>query len=205
MSTEAELRDWRYGSTQAERLCASLLHSEGFDAVDPQNPLGGPDGRKDVLCEKGGKRYVAACYFPTTHQDFKEIKEKLLHDNEGVSSNHADGLIFFTNQKISPTERATLTDSVAPNHLEIYHLERIRAILDSPKGYGIRMEFLRIPMTSEEQLRLHSVINFRIDERLKEQNRSLLEIKHALKYIRMRTDDIAANLTAQPSSLDSTE
>ncbi len=30
MQTETILRDWRYGQTQAERLCAELLHIESY-------------------------------------------------------------------------------------------------------------------------------------------------------------------------------
>jgi hypothetical protein len=47
-ATEASVRDWRYGNTQAERLCAAMLYLESFQDVDPQHPLGGPDGLKDV-------------------------------------------------------------------------------------------------------------------------------------------------------------
>ena len=48
-STEGVLHDWRYGQTQAEQLCAALMHLEGFESVDPQHPLGGPDEAKDIL------------------------------------------------------------------------------------------------------------------------------------------------------------
>ncbi|MDT7848022.1 hypothetical protein Q9292_00265 [Methylophilus sp. VKM B-3414] len=76
MTTESALRDWRYGQTQAERLVAALLHLEGFEAVDPQHPLGGPDGLKDVLCRKDGLSWVAAAYFPTTPATLTAIKSK---------------------------------------------------------------------------------------------------------------------------------
>lgn len=59
-NTEGTLRDWRNGSTQAERLCAALLHLESFEDVDPQHPLGGPDGLKDVRCNRNGKVWIAA-------------------------------------------------------------------------------------------------------------------------------------------------
>ena len=42
------------GPTQAERLVASVLHGEGYEAIDPQSPLGGPDGLKDVLFDFNG-------------------------------------------------------------------------------------------------------------------------------------------------------
>jgi len=49
IATETVLQDWRYGQVQAERLCAELLYLGGYQLVDPQCPLGGPDGLKDVL------------------------------------------------------------------------------------------------------------------------------------------------------------
>lgn len=202
MSTEFVLRDWRFGQTQSERLCASLLHSEGYDSVDPQNPLGGPDGGKDMLCEKGGQRYVAACYFPPTNQEFKSIKQKILHDSQGVDRNNAEGLVFFVNQTITPGQRLELSQAIEPNSLELYHIERMLSILNSPKGYGIRLEFLRIPMSNEEQLGLLSVINFRVDERLKEQSRELGMIRRSLQQVLVRTSDIAGKLTKLPSNFD---
>lgn len=151
--TETALKAWRFGNTQAERLCATLLHSEGFKRVDPQCPLGGPDGLKDVLFELNGWRYVAACYFPTTNKDFKAVREKFEGDFKGVAINSARGIAFFTNQHLTPAERTSLEDiaKVASASARIYHIEAIRTILDSPRGYGMRLEYLRIPMKPEEQ------------------------------------------------------
>ena len=151
--TESALKAWRFGATQSERLCATLLHSEGFSRIDPQCPLGGPDGIKDVLYELNGWRYVAACYFPTMEKQFKHVKEKFEDDFKGVSANSAKGIAFFTNQHITPGERETLEQlaEAAAASARIYHVEAIRAILDSPRGYGMRLEFLRIPMKPEEQ------------------------------------------------------
>ena len=51
---EYKLKHWIDGSTKAERLAAEILLLSGFLSVDPQCPLGGPDGLKDTLCEKNG-------------------------------------------------------------------------------------------------------------------------------------------------------
>lgn len=145
---------------------------------------------------------MAACYFPTTRKEYPDVKEKLLHDKEGVEANGAQGLAFFVNQPVTPSQRAELAEMVEPYRLELYHLERMRSILDSPKGYGIRLEYLRIPMSGEEQLSLLSVINFRVDERLKEQTREIAAMRHALQQVRMRTEAAVARLTDEPSSFD---
>ena len=52
-TTETQLREWRTGQAGAERLGAAILHLDGFEDIDPQVPLGGPDDRKDILCCKG--------------------------------------------------------------------------------------------------------------------------------------------------------
>ena len=79
-SPEGTLRDWRYRNTQAERLCAALLHLESFEDVDPQHPLGGPDGLKDVRCNRNAKVWIAAAYFPPTPASFKNIQTKFEQD-----------------------------------------------------------------------------------------------------------------------------
>lgn len=158
MNTELALFMWREGQTKAERLCANLLDLDGFNSIDPQCPLGGPDGLKDIVCEKNGWKYIGAAYFPTTSQDFKSIREKFEHDLEGVAKNNADGIVFLTNQKLTPGERQELIDlAISRNHKPLlYHVERIRVLLDSPLGFALRLEYLGIQMTKEEQLSFFS-------------------------------------------------
>src|SRR5262245_34123643 len=110
VTTEASIRDWRYGQTQAERLCAAILHIEGFDGVDPQAPLGGPDGRKDLLCSREGKRWVAAAYFPPTPPNFSEVRQKFTDDFAGVAKNAAAGFVFIVNQLLTLGERKQLKE-----------------------------------------------------------------------------------------------
>lgn len=187
--TEIKLKLWRGDQIGAERLAATILHLDGFASVDPQCPLGGPDGLKDVLCEKNGWKYVAAAFFPTTDQKFKAIHNKFLHDLDGVSKNSANGLVFITNQGLTPTERETLsTLAGARGHKSlIYHLERIRSLLDSPSGYGARLEFLDIDMTREEQLSFFSQWNRSFGDQLQEHG--LMIIREISKKI----DSIAAS------------
>lgn len=158
MDTELKLLNWRDGQTKAERLCANILSLEGFSSVDPQCPLGGPDGAKDILCEKNGWTYIGAVYFPTEQKQFKDIKDKFQADLAGVSINDADGIAFLTNQKVSPSERDDLVACAeTKNHKAlIYHRERLRGILDSPIGFGHRLEYLGIEMSKEDQLSFFS-------------------------------------------------
>ncbi|WP_027343596.1 hypothetical protein [Hamadaea tsunoensis] len=59
--------------------------------------------------------------------------------------------MFVVNQQLTTGQRRTLLgENRDIDHL--YHLERIRSLLDSPLGYGLRLEYLRRPMTAEEQV-----------------------------------------------------
>ncbi len=145
------LRDWSKGQAPAERLTGNILHSEGYQSIDPSHPLGGPDGIKDLICNKDNISWVAACYFPRGQKSFSTIKEKFLNDLEGIEKNGVTGLTFITNQELTLSERSQLKD-LTTDHVEIYHLERLASLLNNPVNYGTRLEFLDIEMTSEEQL-----------------------------------------------------
>lgn len=195
--TELKLKVWRGDQIIAERLAAAVLHLEGFSSVDPQCPLGGPDGLKDVLCEKNGWKYVAAAYFPNSDQKFKTIQDKFLHDLSGVSINSAHGIVFLTNQAVTPTERITLTDlATNKGHKSIiYHLERIRALLDSPSGYGPRLEFLDIDMSREEQLSFFSQWNRRFVDQLQEHGLMIIrEISKKIDSLANSTEKFDRNV-----------
>lgn len=176
MTTELHLINWRSGNVQAERLGAKILIMEGYESVDPQCPLGGPDGLKDIVCEKNGWKYVAACYFGIDQKKFKDIKEKFTHDLEGVNKNGANGIVFITNQHITPSQRKeleTLAESTS-NTTIIYHKERVVALLNSPLGYGIRLELFGIEMNKEEQTSFFSQQNNYLKKLLDNQTEYLL-------------------------------
>lgn len=193
------MRDWRFGQTQAERLCAHLLHIERFEDVDPQSPLGGPDGKKDVVCSRNGKRWVAAVHFPPTQSTAAAIEKKFKDDLQGVTANRADAFVFFVNQHMTPGERTSLIDIAEPVETEVYHLERIASLLDSPKGYGIRLQYLQIPMTTEEQLAFWSAFDYDITRKLLDNESRLVSIDRKLDQVLHRTRRIEDALE-QPSS-----
>jgi hypothetical protein len=142
------LREWTSGQGPSERLAAQVLLAEGYRSLDPSHPLGGKDAGKDALVHKGGAPWIMAVYFPRGQQSFAAIRKKFLDDSEGVAANDADGMVFVTNQELSLSERKTLSDAVDTS-VEIYHLERVTAILDQPSMYGVRAQFLDIADPSE--------------------------------------------------------
>lgn len=153
ISTEFLLTNWRAGSAQAERLCSAILRLDGFEDIEPQAPLGGPDGRKDILCSKGGLKYIGAVYFPVSQKTFPSIKKKFLNDLKGPAQNRGVGIVFLTNQTLTVRQRSILVECALDEDTEchVYNVERLKSILDAPTGYGVRLEFLKIPMNPDEQ------------------------------------------------------
>ena len=145
------LREWTKGQKASERLSSSLLLTERFD-VDPSHPLGGADGGKDALCRKDGLTLVAAAYFPRGQQSFNGILEKFNNDLQGVDRNKADGIVFVTNQERLLAERKQLIDRASPKLAELYHLERLTLLLNSPSNYGLRFEYLGMSISESEFL-----------------------------------------------------
>lgn len=148
------LRDWTKGQTPSERLSGQILIHEGFKNFDPSHPLGGQDGGKDGLAVRDGKRFVMAVYFPRGQKIFNKIKEKFAEDLLGVSKNSADGIAFVTNQELKLGEREDLKSIGENFEVELFHLERITAILDTPEMAQIREQFLDIRTQSEPVLKL---------------------------------------------------
>lgn len=138
------LREWTSGQTPSERLAAQLLAEEGYSEIDPSHPLGGPDGGRDGQCKYGTEKSIFAVYFPRGQQTFATIKSKLKSDLESASKHSPDRLVFFTNQELTLSERSQLRSLAMPTLLDLFHLERISAILDRPRMYSVREQYLNI-------------------------------------------------------------
>ncbi len=143
------LREWTNGQAPSERLAAQILLHEGYKNLDPSHPLGGQDGAKDAVCEKDGHQWLMAVYFPRGQKNFDDIRKKFLDDLKGVESNKADALAFVTNQELRLAERRDLHEAAGMIPVELFHLERITAILDKPEMDSLRKQFLGIDFTDE--------------------------------------------------------
>lgn len=152
-NTLSILLNWDKGQTFAERMSRQVLGLEGYMDIDPQCPMGGPDGIKDITCSKAGKKFIAGCYFPSRQQKFSVIKTKFRSDFSGAIKNKAHGFIFITNQRITPAQRKELSKDRNIT-ATIFHGERLVGILDSPEGYSIRYEYLGIEPTITELMAL---------------------------------------------------
>jgi hypothetical protein len=138
------LIEWTKGQAPSERLAAQILIHEGFSSLDPSHPLGGPDGGKDAMASKDGVRFAMAVYFPRGRQRFSDIASKFEADLAGARQAHADGIAFVTNQELTLGEREKLRATAGPTLVDLFHLERITTILDTPTMARVREQFLDI-------------------------------------------------------------
>ena len=145
---------WTNGQAPSERLAAQILLSDGFIELDPSHPLGGKDNGKDGLCFKHGQQWIMAVHFPRGQQEFGTIKSKFRGDLTGVARNGASAMAFVTNQELRLAERKELQELAAPIDVQIYHLERLTTILDSPKMSKVRHQFLGIEPSDTSALYL---------------------------------------------------
>ncbi|WP_100877015.1 Fic family protein [Janthinobacterium sp. 64] len=88
---------------------------------------------------------------------------------------HRNGFIFLTNQQLTVSERSTLEKIAAGKRKRclIYHLERLRVMLDSPAGYGLRLRRLGAAMSNEEQAAFFATSGQSFTEALNVQTRAI--------------------------------
>ena len=153
------LREWTNGQAPSERLATQILLHEGYESLDPSHPLGGKDGKRDALCKKNGQHWIMAVYFPRGQKGFNDIKNKFLSDLEGVKTNNAEALAFVTNQELRLSERQELHESAENIFVELFHLERITAILDKPEMHSVRKQFLGIDFRDASSPQIVTVYN----------------------------------------------
>ena len=203
------MRDWRYGSIQAERLAATILRLEKYQNIEAQAPLGGGDGGADILCDRGSRFWVGAVYFPPTTQSFKDIEKKFKCDVGGAKKRSRHGIIFITNQRMTRGERQALVELALREKQEciVYDIERILGVLDSPEGYGARVGYLRISMSPEEQIAyfasrenaLEGVIT-KNTEQIRSLELQLANLKEGQRHVAHSMELIAQahNITVEP-------
>jgi len=189
--TELKLSFWRSGATNAERLAATALRLHGYEQIDPQSPLGGPDGKKDMLCVKGGLTWVGAVHFPNGPITFSTTKKKFSSDLSGMPPGPR-GFVFVTNQNLSPTQRKTLAAiaTAAGKECDILHLQLLQTLLDAPSGYGPRIQFLGIPLSMEEQLSWVVEADSQTAKALATHTRELLALRASVERMNAGQDHI---------------
>lgn len=175
---------------------------DAFGDVDPQHPLGGPDGGKDVLCTKEGNTFVAAIHFPCEPISFSATKKKFTADLTASLKHDRGGFIFLTNQNLTVGERSKLEKIAAGKGKRclIYHCERLRVMLDSPAGYGLRLRHLNVPMSNEEQAAFFEASGQSVTEALKAQTQAIESLAQRIDRFRQQGQDFLVRSAAVVAS-----
>ena len=149
-----------------ERMCLAILGlDKKYTDLMPRQPEGGADQGRDIECSWSDERcFVAVGFVNDARDDAKqkwEIKDKFKRDLDSAVTNANDSkegairaFVFFTNVNLTTTEQEELTEighNAGLIHVDLYWRERIRAVLDSIEGYGIRLEYLDIVLSDAEQ------------------------------------------------------
>jgi hypothetical protein len=85
-----------------------------------------------------------AVYFPRGQQEFATVETKFRSDLKKAKDDATvDSFVFVTNQEMRLAERRSLCGEWS-GKVELFHLERITTILDTPAMFGVRKQFLGI-------------------------------------------------------------
>ncbi|MCP1854232.1 MULTISPECIES: hypothetical protein [unclassified Bradyrhizobium] len=163
--TDRRLKD-HLNTNQAkrERMCLEILTvQDGYTELQPRLPKGGPDGGRDIQGLFRGDLFFGAVGFVNdatdTNQHRKQIQGKFSDDLDNALKSNPDkptpkGFVFLTNVGLTPGIIADLQRSAYErrvSYCEILDRERLRIILDSNRGYAIRLRYLDIPLSDAEQ------------------------------------------------------
>lgn len=164
--TDRRLKDHlNTNQTKRERMCLEILSVQtGYSDLRPRLPKGGPDGGRDIQGFYEGRLCFGGVGFVNDASDTKQhreqIKSKFKDDLKNAckaSSGEASlpsAFVFFTNVGLTPSIIDSLRKiaySCGIEYCDIFDRERIRIILDSNRGYAIRLRYLDITLSDAEQ------------------------------------------------------
>jgi hypothetical protein len=160
--TEERLRTWALAQEERERMCLGILSLDPrYSNVKPRRPKGGPDGGRDIEAVFSDRLLVwGGVGFRNNAVDSAEDKrwarEKFKSDSSSarMEAPELQGFVFFTNVDLTPSEVAdfeAIARSHGFQHIEVFYRERIRIILDSPRGLALRFQHLGVSLSEAEQ------------------------------------------------------
>lgn len=202
--TDERLRTWLQSQAERERLCIALLPMFGaYRDVRPRRPRGGPDGGRDIEATLDGGLVWGAVGFQEHASDSRDSRTAAVRkyyddlDSACGENSQLHGFAFFTNVDFPPSmvdelERAARTRGLS--HVDIFHRERLREKLDSTPGLALRLQFLSIPMSIEEQTAF-------VHHLSKSQDARLAELAILLDAIQGSVSKLEATATATMDSL----
>jgi hypothetical protein len=145
-----------------EQMCLSLLQlDKRFSLVEPRRPKGGRDGGRDIQATYQGEHvaYGAVGFVNSANDGCPQkrvIKTKFVDDLKSALRAKPDlrVFVFFTNIDLTPKEQDEYkhhAHSRGISTVEIFYRERIRIMLDNPRGLAIRFAYLDIELSRAEQ------------------------------------------------------
>lgn len=161
--TDSRLRYWLDTNQQdRERLCLALLSLDSrFRNIVPRHPQGGPDGGRDIeaTLDDGRKVWIAVGFKSNASDSPSEIRlvrSKFGKDLERALDEYPalQAFVFMTNVRLTTGVIAGLVKQARARGIafcDILTRERLRILLDGPDGLGFRFQYLRIPLSDEEQ------------------------------------------------------
>jgi hypothetical protein len=164
--TEERLRSWLdTNQPKRELLCLALLPLLGpFTQEQPRRPKGGADEGRDIEAIYDGSLVVfGAVGFKNGGGNDdgtrKEIVTKFDLDLASALKGKPDlkAFVFFTNVDLTlgmKEQMARHAQSQGLTMVEVFDMERLRHVLDSPRGLIPRLQYLDIEMSKTEQLAL---------------------------------------------------
>lgn len=183
--TDERLRS-RLNSDQPgrERMCLAILSLDRqYSAVTPRRPEGGPDGGRDIeAIFRGETRCLGGIGFQNSVDDSAKNKReatKKFHDDLRSALQAEPGLrsfVFFTNVDLTPAEIEKLQDAAfkkGVTHVDIFWRERIRQVLDSPEGLGLRYQYLKLSLSEAEQAAFFARFGGQLEQLIINQQRSI--------------------------------
>ncbi|WP_415678800.1 hypothetical protein [Tsukamurella hominis] len=156
--TQQRLLNWSEAKGFGERLATQVLYGDGYQSVDPSHPNGGKDGGRDGhVIDRDGNESIMACYFPRGKQTINTIVSKLKEDAEKIPKWGVSRMAFVTGQEITLSERDACHAAAKEFGLtlDLFHMERVAAILDRPDMHSTRKQFLHIDYQPELEVDVH--------------------------------------------------
>ena len=146
-------------------MCLALLPLLGpYTSEQPRRPKGGADDGRDIECLYQGNIPVwGAVGFRNGGGNDSEARRSAedkfeLDLNSALTENPSlAGFLFFTNVDLTIARREKLVQLAQSKNVkivEIFDMERLRHVLDSPEGLIARLQYLDIPMSPTEQAAL---------------------------------------------------
>ncbi len=161
--TDEALRHRPDSGKLRERLCTDLLSlDQRFSQVRSRSPKGGPDQGRDIeaVFESRYLAFGAVGFIDGANDSApqrRQIRKKFRDDLASALKHRADldVFVFFTNVALTPTDQDELRKDARELKrtliVELFTREQMRAALNTPKGFGLRLGYLDIEMSKSEQ------------------------------------------------------